>query len=191
MGVSKKVQAETDRRRELRSTVVAAFGGENDELAKMILKAGYMDPRNGIKQGDIINAGVVSKSDLQRWSKEGLEFKRINGGKYFPVMTLIKFVVDKSVRRRLAQTDGTRQWAEKEAEYKAREREHKFKVSAGEYLPVEDVKKTWCEHINAVRKRLLAIPRAMATRLQGVNRRSTIEKIIKEEIYNALEEMGK
>ena len=74
-------------------------------------------------------------------------------------------------------------------EYKAKERKHKYDVEAGNYLSVEDVKRTWCDHIASCRKRLLAMPKALAGRLQGETKRSVIEKEVKEEIYSALEEL--
>ena len=188
--LSKKAKAAKKKKDALRKTVEAAFSGDNEELAEMITAAGYMDPRNGIRKAELINSSIVGKTDLGRWEKDGLESVMVGRGKYYPVIDLLKFVLDRSIRRKNPQSESIKQWVEKEAEYKAREREHKFKVSAGEYLPVDEVKRTWCEHINAVRKRLLAIPRAMATRLQGETRRATIEKILKEEVNNALEEMS-
>jgi len=86
--------------------------------------------------------------------------------------------------------DDLKRWNLTEAEFKAKERELKYKKESGEYVPAEDVKRVWCEHIGACRKRLLAIPRAMATRLQGETKRATIEKEIRVEINSALEELS-
>ena len=84
----------------------------------------------------------------------------------------------------------TKDWKAKDAEYVARKRQLDFEKEMGNYVPAADVAKVWCEHINAVRKRLLSIPRAMATRLQGETKRATIEKEIRTELHSALEELS-
>jgi hypothetical protein len=188
--ISKEARAAKKIRDALKAQVIAAFAGENEDLAGMITNAGYMDPRDGIRKADLVNSKIIARTDIAVWEKEGLESVMVGRGKYFPVIPLLRFAFDRTVRRKNPQTEKIRGYAEKDAEFKAKERELKFNIQAGAYIEVEEVKRTWCEHINAVRKRLLAIPRAMATRLQGETRRATIEKLLKEEVHSALEEMS-
>ena len=170
--------------------IESAYSGGDDALANIIQGVGFIHPDNGVKQKAF--EGIFSRHTLIRWEKEnGLPTKMVGRAKYYPIWPFIKFIVDRSLQNKGSDAnEDLKKWTLTEAEFKAKERQLKFEKEAGNYIPVEDVKRGWCEHISACRRRLLAIPRAMATRLQGETKRATIEKELRLEIYSALEELS-
>ena len=178
-----------EQREQMRKDIEAAAAGDLPWLDEMIRASGYIHPDKGVRQRDLSDA--VNRKVLRQWEDDGLESVKIKNAKHYPVVRLIKFVLDRSLKWRSTKSENITEWAEKEAEYKAKERELKYKERAGNFLPADEVKKVWCAEINSVRKRLLAIPRAMATRLLGVKKRHDIEKVVREEINSALEELSR
>ena len=172
--------------KEFKAKVEAAFNGD-DNLAVILQSVGYVDPRNGIMQKELKD--FLPIKTLLAWEKDGLESKKVGRSKFYPFIPLVRFMHERASKSKMMESDGKRQWGEMDMEYKAKERKHKYDVEAGNYLSVEDVKRTWCDHIASCRKRLLAMPKALAGRLQGETKRSVIEKEVKEEIYSALEEL--
>jgi len=175
--------------KEFQSQIESAFSGDADELAAIIQGAGWIHTDNGIRQKDI-DENIISKRTLLDWRKDGLETINIGRSKFYPIMPFLKFVIDRSIKSHNMENDEVKKWTLTEAEFKARKRQLDFEVEQGLYVEVEDIKKVWCQHIAACRKRLLAIPRAMASRLQGETKRAVIEKEIKSEVYSALEELA-
>jgi len=172
---------------EFKVLIEAAFSGDNPEFAQVIQDAGYVDPRNGVKQKEVCD--VIPRKTLLVWEKDGLEFVKVGRSKYYPFVELVRFMHERASKSKMMESDKQKQWGDIDAEYKAKDRMLKYEVEAGNYLAVDDVKRTWCEHIASCRKRLLAMPRALAGRIQGETKRSVIEREVKEEIYSALEEL--
>lgn len=166
-----------------------AIEGNLQWLDLAIRQAGYIRPDMGVQQSAF--HGTLAPKTLLEWEKDGLEAVRDGRRKYYPIMPFIRFVLDRSIKSRGApDSEDAAAWKNKEAEFKAKERELIYNVKAGKFVEVEEVSKTWAEHINIVRKRLLAIPRALATRLRGESKPAVIEEIVKGEIYSALSELA-
>jgi hypothetical protein len=173
---------------EFKELIESAYSGDAERLAQIIQAVGFIHPDNGLKQNSF--EGVTSRQTLKRWEKEGLETIKKGRSVYYPIKPFIKFILDKTIKSRNMESDAVKDWKASDAEFVAKRRKLEYEKELGNYVPVGDVKQTWSEHIGAVRKRLLAIPRAMASQLQGETKRSVIEKELRTEINSALEELS-
>ncbi len=70
--------------------------------------------------------------------------------------------------------------------------EQQYRLRAGELLEVEDVAKTWGDHIAAVRTKLLSWPPILANRVLGASRDGVeaIELVLEEAVYQVLTELA-
>jgi hypothetical protein len=174
---------------ELKRRAIAALNGDDEYAEKVLRKSGWINPNRGIQQKDLVEKANIDRTSLNEWSKQGMNSSSV-GGRHYPLWDFINFILSKAISKRNTNSAEIKQWNEMEAEYKAKEKRLKFEVQAGSFLPIEDVKKVWGQMITACKKRLLAIPRAMATRLQGEDNRAVIEHELKHEIHAALEELA-
>lgn len=158
---------------------------------KIIQAAGFIDPGIGVQQKLLTDSDLITRQTLNEWKKEGLVSVEHNSGRWYPLLDLIRFILDRAITSRTGGKSGEyKHWIETEAEYKAKERQLKFEILAGSFLPAEDVERVWAEYISACRRLLLSIPRAMASQLVGETNRAVIEKTVKDEINSAILELS-
>lgn len=60
----------------------------------------------------------------------------------------------------------------------------------GELLRVEDAIASWTDHVTAARAKLVGLPAKLAPRLADPSRLAEVEKLIREAVYDALDELA-
>lgn len=176
-----------EQKEQMQQGISAAFAGSLNWLDKIIQGAGYIHPEKGVQQKDLAER-VTSRKVLRDWEGAGLKFNAEGRAKFYPLFDLIKFIFNRGIHGQGISEDMQKSRA-MELEFKALERQAKYKAIVGEMVSADEVKREWAGHIKTVRTRLLALPRSMGATLDGSDSKE-IEQVLREEIHLILKEFA-
>lgn len=140
--------------------------------------------RTLITQTETAKRLMISRETLLRYIKEG-KLNRYEGGK-IDEDELREYVK----RNRGANSPVLSKEKARHEKYKADLAELELKKKRGDLLEVEFVKKDWGRMVTACKTRLLAIPAKVSPQLPGCENAREMERMIKQHINQALEELA-
>lgn len=142
---------------------------------------------------------IVSKAELAkilgkdektifRWLKEGMPVEK-QGARGTPS----KFDTQKVIEWLISRSNNGKEMDAAKlrlTEAQARKAELEADVLEGTLIPQEKVKATWTKMIASMRSRILALPSRLAPQLVAQREYKKVEKLLKETIYEALQEIA-
>jgi|TARA_Y100000310_G_C20693733_1_gene824048 phage terminase Nu1 subunit (DNA packaging protein) len=140
--------------------------------------------RTLITQTETAKRLMISRETLLRYIKEG-KLNRYEGSK-IDEDELREYVK----RNKPANAPVLSREKARHEKYKADLAELELKRRRGDLLEVEEIKKDWCRMVTACKSRLLAIPAKVSPQLPGCENAREMERMIKQHINQALEELS-
>ena len=127
--------------------VQEAIAGNLDWLDDVIRDAGYINPSLGLQQKVITDENITSRKILGEWENAGLDSKKHDRRKYYPLYPFIRFLFNRKTSSTTEENSELRKWQAMDKKASALDRKRKLDLAMGKLIDREEADQKFIELI--------------------------------------------